>query len=430
MMGCALAKSFALSQAGDWGEEFLWALLRVVIVVGFILLVVPGLIWWERRLLAWFQDRVGPNRVGPFGLLQPIADGIKLFLKEDITPATVDRAIYFLAPAVALFPAFVIGATIPWGPDKRLTPIADVDIGILWVLAVSSLGVYGIMLGGWASNNKYSLLGGLRSSAQLISYELAMGVSLYAVALPTGSLMMTEMVYRQFEPLWGVIPWMQNWFILTPYGFVAAIIFLITMVAETNRAPFDLPEAESELIAGYHTEYSSMKFAVFFMGEYAVMLAFSGVFATVFLGGWSPLPLNWEYFSERALELGWTGLAGVLAGIMHPVVAPVWFLGKVFLGITFYIWLRATYPRLRYDQLMALGWKFLLPAAAANFVLAAITMLFRWKVALACWLFVALIYVAVYWWYVKPRSARRARGIKLVELRPEVETPRFSEERM
>ncbi len=419
-----------LAEVGGWQGDFLWALLRVVILVGFILLIVPGLIWWERRLLAWFQDRWGPNRVGPFGLLQPIADGIKLFLKEDVTPTAIDRAIYFLAPAVALFPAFVIGATIPWGPDKRLTPVADVDIGILWVLAVSSLGVYGIMLGGWASNNKYSLLGGLRSSAQLISYELAMGVSLYAVALPTGSLMMTEMVYRQFEPLWGVVPWLQNWFILTPYGFVAGIIFLITMVAETNRAPFDLPEAESELIAGYHTEYSSMKFVVFFMGEYAVMLAFSGVFATLFLGGWSPLPLNWEYLAERAGEMGWTGVAGLLQAVVHPAIAPLWFLGKVFLGITFYIWLRATYPRLRYDQLMALGWKFLLPAAAANFVITAITMLYRWKVALVCWLVVGLGYGMIYWGYLRKRSAQYARGIRLVDLQVSEEPSHLSEERV
>jgi NADH-quinone oxidoreductase subunit H len=253
-----------------------------------------------------------------------------------------------------------------------------------------------------------------------------MGVSLYAVALPTGSLMMTEMVYRQFEPLWGVIPWLQNWFILTPYGFVAGIIFLITMVAETNRAPFDLPEAESELIAGYHTEYSSMKFAVFFMGEYAVMLAFSGVFATVFLGGWSPLPLNWEYLSQRAGEMGWTGVAGLLQVVMHPAIAPLWFLGKVFLGITFYIWLRATYPRLRYDQLMALGWKFLLPAAAVNFVIAATTMLYGWKVALGCWLGVGVGYALIYWGYLRERSMKYPRGVQLVDLRVSEESSRLS----
>lgn len=351
----------------------LLAFIRVLLLVLPVLLLVPGLIWWERRLLSWMQDRIGPNRVGPFGLLQPIADGVKLFLKEDITPATVDRKMYFVAPMIALFPAFAIGATLPWGPAEGfyglLTPIANVDIGILYILAISSLGVYGVVLAGYASNNKYSLMGGLRASAQLISYELAMGVSLACVVMASGSLRLTDMVKTQEGPLWGVVPYIQNWYLFTPFGFVSAVVFLICMVAETNRAPFDLPEAENEIIAGYHTEYSSMKFAVFFMGEYATMFLFAGVFATVFLGGYNALPVNWEALGQAVPAL--SGLAGV-ASWANYWFAPLMFIAKCATGITFYIWLRATLPRLRYDQLMSLGWKSLLPIAVANFIVVAI----------------------------------------------------------
>jgi len=375
-------------------------LLRVGIILIFILSFVPGIIWWERRLLSWMQDRIGPNRVGPWGLLQPIADGIKLFFKEDVTPSNVDRLIFVIAPAIALFPAFAIWATLPWGPDTRFTPIADVDIGILYVLAISSLGVYGVFLAGWASNNKYSLLGALRSAAQLVSYELAMGVALGCVILATGSLRLTEVVAAQEQPLYGVVPALQNWFIFTPFGLVAGVVFLICMVAETNRAPFDLPEAESELIAGFHTEYSSMKFAVFFMGEYATMMAFSGVFAVMFLGGWNLVPINFEYLA--GISPGW--LAGVVRFFDLPILAPVWFVGKLVLGLTFYIWLRATLPRLRYDQLMTLGWKYLLPLAALNFVVVAIWMQFGWP---ALGLAIAIV-IALY--AVFAMTVLRARG--------------------
>jgi NADH-quinone oxidoreductase subunit H len=341
-----------LSSHPVWG-----ALVRVIVVVLPILMLVPGLIWWERRLLSWMQDRIGPNRVGPFGLLQTIADGVKLFLKEDITPADVDKLVYFTAPALALFPAFALGGTLPWGPNKLLTPIADVNIGVLYVLAVSSLGVYGIVLAGYASNNKYSLMGGLRSSAQLISYELAMGMSLAAAVLASGSLRMTDMVHFQEGPWLGLVPKVQNWLIMTPYGFVAALIFAICAIAETNRAPFDLPEAENELIAGYHTEYSSMKFAVFFMGEYAAMFVFSGIFTAIFCGGYHALPLDW------------TGLGVPIVDTANSALAGFVFLGKVAFFFSCFIWLRATLPRLRYDQLMALGWRSLLPLAVANFLL-------------------------------------------------------------
>jgi NADH-quinone oxidoreductase subunit H len=355
----------------------LQALIRALLVILPILMLVPGLIWWERRLLSWMQDRIGPNRVGPWGLLQPIADGIKLFFKEDITPGLVDRAIYFIAPAVALFPAFTLAGTLPWGPFPALTPVADVNIGVLYMLAISSLGVYGVVLAGYGSDNKYSLMGGLRASAQLISYELAMGMALAGMVLYTGSLRMTDMVRLQEGALWGVGTYIQNWNFLTPFGLIAGLVFLICMVAETNRAPFDLPEAENELIAGYHTEYSSMKFAVFFMGEYAAMFVFSGIFATVFLGGWNLLPLRWE-----ALAADVPALAGFF-GFMAKVNfwgAPLWFLGKCAFGITCYIWMRATLPRLRYDQLMSLGWRSLLPLAVANFIIVAL-----WIVATEVW---------------------------------------------
>ena len=376
-------------------EEFLsglhpalLALIRVLLFVVPLLMIVPGFIWWERRLLSWMQDRIGPNRTGTitlksgkkiklFGLLQPIADGVKLFFKEDITPTTVDRLIYFVAPAVALFPAFALGATLPWGPSTGvyglLTPIANVDIGILYIMAISSLGVYGVVLAGYASNNKYSLMGGLRASAQLISYELAMGVSLAAIVMATGSLRMTDMVAEQMKPLWGSVPYLQNWFIFTPFGFVSAIIFLICVVAETNRAPFDLPEAENELIAGYHTEYSSMKFAVFFMGEYAAMFVFGGVFATVFLGGYNLLPVNWDVIAQSLPSGG--GFAEFMGRAQY-WLSPLVFIFKGLLGITFFIWTRATLPRLRYDQLMTMGWKVLLPAAVGNLIIVAIWIMF------------------------------------------------------
>ena len=322
--------------------------LRILIVIGFILTLVPGLVWLERRVLALMQIRKGPNRVGPAGLLQPVADGIKLFFKEDVIPERADRFIYFLAPAGFLIPVLCAPAVVPWGPDDRLTPIADVNIGILFLLAMTSLTVYGIVLAGWSSNNKYSLLGGLRASAQTISYELAMGLSIISVVLLTGSLSLRDIVLNQQGSL-GMLNW--HVFRFFPLGLIATGIFLVAMLAETNRAPFDLPEAESELIAGYHTEYSSMKFAMFFMGEYASMITISAVMVTLFFGGWLP-PLPFAPFM-------W-------------VPGPIWFLLKLGVFIYFFIWVRATLPRLRYDMLMKLGWLRLLPTALVNLFLVAI----------------------------------------------------------
>jgi NADH-quinone oxidoreductase subunit H len=335
----------------------------------------------------------------------------------------VDRAIYFIAPALALFPAFTLGATIPWGPFRSLTPIADVNIGVLYIIAVSSLGVYGVVLSGYASNNKYSLLGGLRSSAQLISYELAMSMALACMVLATGSLKMTGMIEAQEQALWGVVPFLQNWHILTPYGLVAGIVFFICMVAETNRAPFDLPEAENELVAGYHTEYSSMKFAVFFMGEYAAMFVYGGILATVFLGGYHMLPIRWDYLHQSMPSLSylWDRFEG-----LDYWFSPIWFLAKCVLILTTYVWLRATLPRLRYDQLMSLGWKSLLPLATSNLIVVAL-----WIVAtrvygpMGGWAAVAVAAVILFLLYkainrLKPgeKEELASRTIEMVDVPP------------
>lgn len=283
----------------------------------------------ERRLLAKFQIRYGPNRVGPFGLLQPLADGIKLIFKEDFAPARVDLVVYWLAPAISMVTALFVYAVIPFGPQLYL---ANVDVGILIVLAASSVGVYGVILGGWSSNNKYSLLGSLRSSAQLISYELALSFAVISVVLTAGSLSLVEIVNAQAR-VWFVV--------LQPVAFVS---FLIAAVAETNRAPFDLPEAEQELIAGYQTEYGGFKFAMFYIGEYVAIVTMSALVTTLFWGGWQ--------------------------GPFLPGV--VWFALKMFAFIFFFVWIRATFPRVRHDQLMAFGWKVLVPLGLLNVVITAI----------------------------------------------------------
>ena len=316
------------------------ALVKVHIVLGFVLLGVPLIVWMERKVLGHMQDRIGPQRVGPYGLLQTIADGIKLFMKEDILPSQADKVVYFLAPAIAVVTALAAMTVIPFGDTVtlfgRVIPlrITDVNIAILFLLGATSMGVYGIVLGGWASNSKYPLLGGLRSSAQMISYELAQGISLIGVIMITGSLSLSE-IGRQQEKLWFIVP-----------QFFAFVIYVICSVAETNRAPFDLAEAETELVAGFHTEFSSMKFALYFLAEYANMMVVSGVAITCFLGAWH--------------------------GPFLP--GPLWFLIKLTFFLFFYIWLRATFPRLRYDQLMAFGWKVLLPASLLNLAATAVVL--------------------------------------------------------
>jgi len=312
-------------------------LVKGIIVIGLLMLAAAYMTFMERVVMARMQLRLGPNRVGPLGLLQPIADGIKLLSKERFQPANVDIFTYWLAPGISLFTALFAFVVIPFGGTITLfghsiaLRIADVNAGILLLLAFSSLAVYGVVLAGWSSNNRYSLLGGLRGTAQMISYEIPMGMSLLTVILSAGTLNLTEIVEAQRH----------HWFVWTqPVSF---LIYVITMFAETNRAPFDLPEAEQELIGGYHTEYGGMKFAVFFLGEYVNMLAVSAIAVTLFLGGWLG---PWDL----------------------PII---WFVAKVFLSIFFFMWVRATMARVRYSQLMNFSWKVLIPVATLNLIVTA-----------------------------------------------------------
>ncbi|MFM7187551.1 MAG: complex I subunit 1/NuoH family protein [Armatimonadota bacterium] len=369
-----------------WYAEFFRSLLRFVIALAGGLGSVPVLVWLERRLLGFWQGRLGPNRVGPFGLLQPMADALKLMMKEDITPSNVDKSLYYLAPAIALVPVICSLTVLPWNSSSDWGSVAPhLNVGILFLLAVASIEVYGVILAGWSSNNKYSLLGGLRASSQVISYELGMGLSIIAVLLMTGTLAMQELVHSQTIATNVAIPdsnytvWTQsvtsgfwNWniFKLFPFGLVAAVVYMISMIAETNRAPFDLPEAETELVAGFHTEYTSFKFAMFFMGEYANMMIVSAICVTLFLGGYTApwgilgqLPASWTFFPPSVLNF-----------INHVVIAPMWLFIKLYTLISFFILVRASQPRLRYDMLMHFGWKVLLPTALANVVMIATSM--------------------------------------------------------
>jgi NADH-quinone oxidoreductase subunit H len=321
------------------------------------LTAVAYLTWVERRVSAWIQDRRGPNRVGPFGLLQPLADGIKFLFKEAITPPHVYRPVYLLAPALIFIPALVTFSVIPFGPPVeilgRRVPliIADVDNGVLVILAFASMGVYGIALAGWASNNKYSLMGGIRSSSQLISYELAMGLAIVGVLMAAGSLRLDDIVRHQAERGWNVL-WQAP-------GF---LVFLIAAYAETNRLPFDLPEAETELVAGYHTEYSGMRFSMFYMAEYVNMITASALAVTLYFGGYHVPGL-----ARLGLPPAWAALAQAGA-----------FALKVALFLFVYVWVRWTLPRFRYDQLMNLGWKVLLPMAIVHLLWVAWIVLMGW----------------------------------------------------
>jgi NADH-quinone oxidoreductase subunit H len=314
------------------------ALVKVLIVLGFTLLGVPIIVWMERKVLGHMQDRIGPERVGPFGLLQTIADGIKLFFKEDVVPSQVDKVMFAVAPAISVVTALAAMSVIPFGEHVTLfgrqipLRITDVSIAILFLLGATSMGVYGIVLGGWSSNSKYPLLGALRSSAQMLSYELAMGTALLPIILMTGSLSLLQ-IGRAQAHMWFIVP-----------QIVAFVIYLICAVAETNRAPFDLAEAETELVAGFHTEFSSMRFALYYVSEYANIMVVSAVAITCFLGAW-----NGPFLP------GWA-----------------WFLIKLVGFLFFFIWIRATFPRLRYDQLMTFGWKFLLPLALLNLAVTAV----------------------------------------------------------
>jgi NADH-quinone oxidoreductase subunit H len=351
-------------------KDMLWieigiSVVKIALVLFVVLTLVAYLTYAERRISAFIQDRVGPNRVGPFGLLQPLADGVKFIFKEDIIPEHVNKPFYIMAPALSLVTAIIALAVIPIGYGFNTTlfglleepvyvklQIADINAGLLYVLSITSLGVYGIVLAGWASNSKYSFLGGLRSAAQMISYELSLGLSILGAIALAGSLRLYDIIDAQAK-VWFVIP--------QALGF---IVFMVSSFAETNRLPFDLPEAEPELVAGYHTEYSSMKFAMFFMAEYTNMITASALAVCLFLGGWYPLPFG-----------GWFGIDVE----KHWYLPPIVLIGKVFFMLFLFIWVRWTIPRFRYDQVMKLGWKVLFPLAVLNIIITSAVMVLVYK---------------------------------------------------
>ena len=336
-------------------NAILIAILKAVIIFGVLLQIVPLLVYFERRICAWIQDRIGPNRVGPVGILQPLADVIKLAFKEDLTPQGADKWIYRLAPVLVYAPAVLAFTVIPVGIDLQ---VATFDIGVIFLFTISGFSVYGLAFGGWASNNKYSLLGGLRASAQMISYEVAMGLSIIAILMTAETVDLNEIVRQQWGAgTLGLLEW--NLF----QQPIAAVVFMIAAFAETNRLPFDLAECEAELIGGFHTEYTGLKFATFFMGEYVAMITMSGLMITLFLGGWSvpwvEIPTD-PSIIDMALSVGF-------------------FTVKLFALLFFYIWTRWTLPRFRYDQLMRIGWKVFIPVSLANIGLTAIAGVLGWK---------------------------------------------------
>jgi NADH-quinone oxidoreductase subunit H len=370
----------------DW-LDWLLLLARVIVIFAALLVTVLLVIWLERKWVADLQTRIGPNRAGPFGLLITLADGIKLFFKEGITPLAADRAVYLVAPVIALLPAFLAFAVVPFGTGVTLFgrpvpfQLADLNVGILWVLAMSSLAVYGVVLAGWSSGSKYPLLGAIRSSAQMISYEVGMGLALVAVLMYSGELSMSAIVAGQ-DNIWNAIPQLP-----------AFVIYGVASLAETNRPPFDLPEAESELVAGYHTEYSGIKFAIFFLAEYLHLITVSAIAVTLFLGGW-----RGPWFDGF---LPWLG----------PIL---WFLLKLFLVLFVYIWIRATLPRFRYDRLMNFGWKILIPAGLVWVLLtgALVVLPDRYgRPTFLRWTAIAvgvLLLISLVWPYLVPK--RRDRG--------------------
>lgn len=333
--------AIALSSAIQWNPNTwdmnLWyfraiaALIKGVVVMTVLLSLAGYIVLLERKVIAWIQHRIGPNRCGPFGLLQPLSDVLKLLFKEESTPPFVDKRLFILAPAIISITGMLAFGLLPFGPSPWAV-LADSNVGVLLFLGLSSLGVYSIVLAGWGSNSKYAILGGLRATAQMISYELSMSMALLAVVLMAGSLNLSKIVIAQ-NPVWFCV--------LQPLGF---IIFVVAAFAETRRTPFDLPEAENELVAGFHTEYSSMKFALFFLGEYVGVTLLSGMIAVMYLGGWK--------------------------GPFLP--GPVWMILKIFLLMVFFIWVRATYPRFRYDHLMDIGWKWMIPLSIINLILTAV----------------------------------------------------------
>jgi len=378
-------------QFGLFGSDPWWLVIgKAVAIFGLLVLLTLFTIWWERRVVSRMQNRIGPNRVGPFGLLQSLMDGFKLAFKEEVIPKAAHVGVYWIAPVISATAAFIAFAVIPFGPTVSVfgveTPLqlTDFPVSVLYVLAIASIGVYGLVLAGWSSGSTYPLLGGLRSTAQVISYEIAMGLSFVAVFIYAGSMSTSQIVLAQ-QPIWFAV-------ILLP----SFLIYVTSMVGETNRAPFDLPEAEGELVGGFHTEYSSLKFAMFFLAEYINMVTVSALATTLFLGGYlAPWPLSlWD-----GANTGW-----------FPVL---WWVIKVQLFIFVFIWLRGTLPRLRYDQFMKFGWKVLIPVALIWIVIVSIARLFRTDVALTNTelLVVGAVSIAVLLaaaWLLQVRSDRRA----------------------
>src|SRR3954467_15976109 len=352
------------------------SLIKIAALLAVVLGIMNYAVYAERRISALIQDRLGPNRVGPAGLFQPIADAMKFLLKEDFTPAHVNTFYYWLAPCLAMIPAITTLAVIPFGSTLFGVPmvIADVNIGILFVFAISSLGVYGIVLAGWASNSKYSFLGGVRSSSQMISYELSLGLAVIPIFMLVGSLRLTDVVRYQIENGWLIAPFLGDWlnpgkWLLTIPMLISFVVFTIAIFAETNRLPFDLPEAEQELAGGYHTEYSSMKFGLFFLGEYIAMITASAVTVTLFFGGWHlPIP-SWHGGFHWALV---DGSRGLFAGLFNIFI----FFAKIAVILFFFMWVRWSLPRFRYDQLMRLGWIWVFEIALVNIFLTAVVLAF------------------------------------------------------
>ncbi len=365
-----------------WVQYLVWPLVKFLVAFTIVMVIVAAMNWIERRLLGFMQARRGPNRVGPHGLFQIIADPVKFLLKEDIVPASAEKVAYFLGPILPLIPAFLVFCLIPFGPPPTFVA-ARVNVAVLLVLALTSTGVYGIILGGWASNNKYSLMGGLRSAAQMVSYEVPFGLSIVGVLMLCGSLDLVKIVDYQATNVWNLFP-----------QVVACFIFFVSMNAENNRTPFDLPEAESELVAGYHTEYSAMKFAFFMLAEYSAMLVNCCLIVSLYFGGWTMAAFGHGLTSDVLRHWGWIG------GLIGTGI----FFVKVMAFMMVYIWFRGTFPRFRFDQLMDLGWKFLIPLALGNIVVTAIFVL-AGQERLMYWIGVAAIAAVLY--YLRPQKAAK-----------------------
>src|SRR5207248_9760476 len=364
-----------------WMRYLIWPLVKFLVAFLIVQLIVMAMNWIERRTLGLIQARLGPNRVGPGGLLQIVADPIKFILKEDIVPSSAETVAYFLGPMLPLIPAFLVFCLIPYGPPPTFV-VTHVNDGLLLILALTSTGVYGIILGGWASNNKYSLMGGLRSAAQMVSYEVPFGLSIVGVLMLCGSFDLVQIVRYQETNAWNFLP-----------QIAACFIFFGSMNAENNRTPFDLPEAESELVAGYHTEYSAMKFAFFMLAEYSAMLVNCCLLVSLYFGGWTLAMFGYGLTSNVLRHWGWIG--GTLGAVI--------FLTKVMTVMMVYVWFRATFPRFRFDQLMDLGWKWMIPLALGNIFVTAIFIL-AGQERLMYWIGIAAIGAVIF--YMRPKHER------------------------